>query len=375
MPTTTRAAIIRETPGDFELVELGLDDPRQGEIRVKMVAAGLCHSDYHLVTGDSVPSHLPMVGGHEGTGIIEEVGPGTPGWSVGEKVVFSFIPSCGRCRYCNEGMTNLCNLGAYLLRGSRFDDLDSYRFQLEDGTPVGQFCALGTFAERTVVSVDSAVKLPDDAPLETLWLLGCGVGTGWGTAVYAAETRPGDVVVVMGIGGIGINAVQGARHAGAVAVIAVDPVQLKREKALEVGATHAFATMDEAAEYARSVTNGQGADRALVTVGVVTGAHVAEAVAAIGKGGVVVITGIAPASEDSIPVGPLELTRFQKRIQGAIYGAANPRADIPRQLQLYQAGHLKLDELISRTYRLEELAAGYQDLLEGRNVRGGIVFD
>ncbi len=374
MPITTRAAIIRTAPSDLEVVDIEVEDPRQGEIRVKMVAAGLCHSDYHLVSGDSAPGHLPMVLGHEGTGIVETVGPDTPGWEVGDAVVFTWIPSCGKCRWCSIGMTNLCDRGQFIMAGHRFDDPDSFRFHLPDGTGVGQMCQLGTFAEHTLVSVDSAIKLPPGADLETLWLLGCGVGTGWGSAVYAAETEPGDTVIVMGIGGIGINAVQGARHAGATTVIAVDPVEFKREKALELGATHAFASIDEAAEFARSVTNGQGADRTIVTVGRVEGVHVAQAVAAIRKAGVVVITGIAPDSESSIPISPLEFVRFQKRIQGTIYGHANPRADVPRQMQMYEAGQLKLDELITRTYTLDEINEGYADLEAGKNIRGGIIF-
>jgi S-(hydroxymethyl)glutathione dehydrogenase/alcohol dehydrogenase len=372
MPIQTRAAIVREQPGSFEVTDVLLDDPRQGEIQVKMAVSGLCHSDYHLATGDSTAGILPMVGGHEGTGVVEAVGPNTPGWEVGDKVVFSFIASCGKCRWCNEGMTNLCNLGAYLMRGSRFTDIDSYRFSLPDGTPIGQMCGLGTFAERTVVDVDSAVKLPADAPLDKLWLLGCGVGTGWGSAVYAAQTEPGDVVIVIGVGGVGINAVQGARHAGAMAVIAVDPVELKREKALEVGATHAFATIEEASEFAKTITDWQGADRAILTVGVLTGRDVADAFYSIRKAGTVVVTAIAPSSETSIPIPPLDITRYQKRIQGAIYGASNPRADIPRQYAMYRAGQLKLDELISATYALDDIGQGYEDLLAGKNVRGGI---
>jgi S-(hydroxymethyl)glutathione dehydrogenase/alcohol dehydrogenase len=372
MPIQTRAAIVREQPGSFEVTDVLLDDPRQGEIQVKMAVSGLCHSDYHLATGDSTAGILPMVGGHEGTGVVEAVGPNTPGWEVGDKVVFSFIASCGKCRWCNEGMTNLCNLGAYLMRGSRFTDIDSYRFSLPDGTPIGQMCGLGTFAERTVVDVDSAVKLPADAPLDKLWLLGCGVGTGWGSAVYAAQTEPGDVVIVIGVGGVGINAVQGARHAGAMAVIAVDPVELKREKALEVGATHAFATIEEASEFAKTITDWQGADRAILTVGVLTGKDVADAFYSIRKAGTVVVTAIAPSSETSIPIPPLDITRYQKRIQGAIYGASNPRADIPRQYAMYRAGQLKLDELISATYALDDIGQGYEDLLAGKNVRGGI---
>ncbi len=374
MPITSRAAIVRQTPGEFEIADVVVGDPRQNELRVRMVAAGMCHSDYHMMTGDSVAGHLPMVCGHEGTGIVESVGPNTPDWEVGDAVVFTWIPSCGKCRWCTTGMTNLCDRGRYLLAGHRFDDEDSYRFSLPDGTPIGQMCQVGSFSEHTLVSADSAIKLPAGADLETFWLLGCGVGTGWGSAVYAAETKPGDVVIVMGVGGVGINAVQGAAHAGALAVIAVDPVELKRDTALAMGATHAYATMDEAADYARSITNGQGADSAIVTVGVVEGVHVAQAVAAIRKAGIAVITGVASDRETSIPISPLELTRYQKRIQGTIYGHANPRADIPKQIQLYEAGRLKLDELITRMYTLDEINQGYRDMLEGRNIRGGILF-
>jgi NDMA-dependent alcohol dehydrogenase len=373
MPTRSRAAVIREQNGVFDVLDVEVDDPRQDELLVKVVAAGMCHSDLHLVTGDSALPHLPMIGGHEGTGIVEAVGPNTVGWEVGDKVVFSWIPTCGQCRFCNSGQTNLCAYGRYILLGARFDD-ESFRFTLDDGSQAGQMCALGTFSEYTLVSTKSAIKLPEDSDLDTLWLLGCGVGTGWGSAVYAAETQPGDVVIVMGVGGIGINAVQGAKHAGATAVIAVDPIEFKRETALKLGATHAFATMDEAADFARTITDWQGADRAIVTVGVVAGSHVAEAVQAIRKGGVVVLTGIAPDREDSIPISPLEFTRYQKRIQGTIYGHANPRADIPRQIQMYEAGQLKLDELITATYTLDDINQGYQDLLDGKNIRGRILF-
>ncbi|RCS63038.1 NDMA-dependent alcohol dehydrogenase [Microbacterium sp. JB110] len=373
MPTPTRAAIIREQPGEFEIADILLDDPRQGEILVSMAVSGLCHSDHHLATGDSVPDIMPFIGGHEGTGTVQAVGPNTSGWEVGDKVVFSFIASCGKCRWCNEGQSNLCDLGRFMMTGSRFTDPDSYRASLPDGTPVGQMCGLGTFSEHTVVDVNSAVKLPADADLDRLWLLGCGVGTGWGSAVYAAGIEPGQTAIVIGTGGVGIHAVQGASHAGATAVIAVDPVELKREKALEVGATHAFATIEEATVFAQSITNGQGADSAILTVGLLSGKDVADAFYAIRKAGTVVVTAIAPSSEQVIPIPPLDLTRFQKRLQGAVYGASNPHSDIPRQHQMYLAGQLKLDEVISQMYALEDISQGYRDLLDGKNVRGGIL--
>jgi NDMA-dependent alcohol dehydrogenase len=372
----TRAAILRESPGKFEIVELELDDPRQGEIQVKMAATGLCHSDQHLQSGGSSASHYPFICGHEGSGIVIAVGPDTPGWDIGDHVVFSFIPGCGRCRWCAEGMSNLCDLGMFAMRGSRFDDPDSFRCHLADGTDVGQICGIGTFAEHTTVSVNSAIKVDKDLPLDRICLLGCAVGTGWGSAVYAADTRPGDVVIVMGTGGVGINAVQGAAHAGATAVIAVDPVAFKREMALKLGATHAFASMDEADAYAKSITNWQGADIAIVTVDVLTGDHVAQAVSAIRKAGTAVVVSVAANDyAGGIPVHPRELSHMQKRIQGALFGQCNPRADLPRQIQMYRAGQLKLDELVTRTYSLDEIAMACDDMVEGRNVRGVIVFD
>jgi NDMA-dependent alcohol dehydrogenase len=370
----TRAAIIRQSPGTFEVVDLDLDEPRQGELEVRMVATGLCHSDEHLQTGDMLAGHYPLIAGHEGAGVVEAVGPNTPGWEVGDHVVFAFIPSCGKCKWCAKGMTNLCDLGATLLQGSRFDDLTSYRYHLADGTDVGQSCGIGTFAERTVVSVDSAIKVAKDLPLDKVCLLGCCVGTGWGSAVNSAEVEPGDTVIIMGTGGVGIHAVQGAAHLGATNVVAVDPVAMKRDVALKLGATHAFASFEEADAFAKSVTNGQGADKTIITIGVVQGEHIAQGVSSIRKGGTVVLTGVAPVDAIGIPVSPFELTLMQKRIQGSLFGACNPRADIPRQIEMYRAGQLKLDEVVTTTYKLDQIVEAYEDMNAGRNMRGVIVY-
>jgi len=226
----TRASILRSVPGKYETAEVELEEPQSGEVLVKMVASGLCHSDDHAATGDFPVGILPMCGGHEGAGIIEQVGPGVSGFAVGDHVVFSFLPACGRCRYCARGQQNLCDLGAAILIGSRPENFDSFRMSL-DGKPVGQLAGISTFAEYTTVDVRSCVKVPEDIPLDKACLTGCGVGTGWGSAVHQAGIFPGDTVIVMGIGGIGINAVQGAAHCGARNVIAVDPVPFKREKA------------------------------------------------------------------------------------------------------------------------------------------------
>jgi NDMA-dependent alcohol dehydrogenase len=366
----TRGAVIRKAPGVYEVVNLELDDPWQGEVQVALVASGLCHSDDHIATGDMPVPVYPFCGGHEGAGIVEKVGPNTPGWEVGDHVIFSFIPGCGRCRWCASGMQNLCDLGANLLSGARFQDQSSFRMHLEDGTNVGQMCGISTFAEHTTVNIDSAVKVDKDVPLDKVCLLGCGVGTGWGSAVNSAEVKTGDTVIVMGIGGIGINAVQGAAHAGATNVIAVDPIAFKREKALELGATHSFADIAEAADFARSVTNGQGADSAIVTVGVIHGEHIGQAFSAIRKAGTVVVTGLGDLMEVGLPVSLAELTLFQKRIQGSLFGGSSPSYDILRQVQMYQDGRLKLDELITKEYSLDDIAQGYEDMHAGKNIRG-----
>jgi len=366
----TRAGVIASAPGKWEVVELDVDEPRSGELLLKMVASGLCHSDDHVTTGDIPVGIYPFVGGHEGAGIVEQIGPNTPGWEVGDHVVLSFLPGCGRCRWCASGMQNLCDLGANLLNGCRADG--SYRMSL-DGQPVGQMCGISTFAEHSLVDVASAVKVAKDLPLEKACLVGCGVGTGWGSAVNSAQVYPGHTVIVMGIGGIGINAVQGAAHAGALHVIAVDPVELKREKAMELGATHAFPNMEEATAFAQSVTNGQGADSAIVTVGVTKGEHIAEAFTAIRKAGTVVVTGLGDMTEVGIPISPAELTLFQKRVQVSLFGASNPSKDILWMLELYQGGKLKLDELVTNTYTLDTLNQGYADMHAGKNLRGVLI--
>ena len=375
MPVETRGAIIREAPGKFEVVDLVSDDPRPGEIQVKLAASGMCHSDDHLATGDIPVMHYPMAGGHEGAGVVTAVGANTRGFQEGDHVVFSFLPACGRCRWCASGMSYLCDLGAGLLVGARFDDLESFRFTMSDGTPVGQMCGLGTFAGYTTVNAESAVKIPNDIPLEVACLTGCGVGTGWGSAVTAAKVEPGETVIVMGIGGIGINAVQGAAYAGASHVIAVDPVAFKREKAQEFGATETYSSIEEAADFARSVTNGQGADKAIVTVGVTKGEHVAQAFSGIRKAGTVVVTGLGNIAEVGLPISLGELTLFAKEIKGAMFGDSNPHTDILKMLRLYQEGHVKLDELVTKRYSLDEVNQGYEDMHAGKNIRGVIVYD
>ena len=370
----TRAAIVRHAPGKFETVELDLDEPRDGEVLVELKAAGLCHSDDHLATGDMRVPLYPIAGGHEGAGIVRQVGPGVRNVRPDDHIVFSFLPACGRCRWCARGMQNLCDLGAFALIGSRFDEGNSFRMSL-DGAPISQMACVSTFSQFTTVDENSCVKIPDDIPFDAACLVGCGVSTGWGSAINSAAVEVGHTVIVMGVGGVGINAVQGAVHAGALHVIAVDPNAFKREFSRQLGATNAFANIAEATDFAKSVTNGHGADSAIVTVGVTKGEHVGEAFAAIRKGGTVVVTGMGDLTEVGIPVPLSELTLFQKRIQGSVYGSCAPTIDILEQLQLYKEGILKLDELITTRYSLDDIAQGYEDMHAGKNIRGVAVFD
>ena len=357
-------------PNKWEVVEVDLDEPRQGELLIKMIASGLCHSDDHISTGDIPVGIYPIAGGHEGAGVVAAIGPNTPGWEIGDHAVLSFLPGCGKCRWCANGQQNLCDLGANLLSGARPDG--SFRMHM-NGEPVGQMCGISTFSEYSLVSVDSAIKVAKDLPLDKACLVGCGVGTGFGSAEKSANVQPGDTVIVMGIGGIGINAVQGAAIKGASHVIAVDPVELKREKAMELGATHAFGNMEEATAFAQSVTNGQGADSCIVTIGITKGEHVAEAFNAIRKAGTVVVTGLGDLTEVGIPIPLGVLTLFQKRIQGSLYGESSPTKDIPRLLAMYQAGILKLDELVTNTYTLDTINDGYADMHSGKNLRGVLI--
>jgi S-(hydroxymethyl)glutathione dehydrogenase/alcohol dehydrogenase len=367
-----RAALLTSVPGSWEVHTVELDPPRDHEVLVRMVASGLCHSDDHFATGDISVGHLPFCGGHEAAGVVEAVGPGVRGLKVGDHIVTSFIPGCGRCRWCASGMQALCDNGALMLEGHQLDG--TFRMHL-DGQDVAQAGLLSAFSEYTVMPEWSAIKIAPDVPLEVAALLGCAVPTGWGSAVNAAQVRPGDVVIIVGIGGIGISAVQGARHAGAARIIAVDPVEFKQRAALEFGATDAFADQAEAAELARSLTNGQGADAAIICVGVVTADNVAAAFSAIRKAGTVVVTAAGPEAVTQVPLSLLELTMFQKRIQGAIYGMMSPSKDVPRLLDLWRNGQLLLEEMLTRSYSLADINQGYADMHAGRNIRGTVVFD
>ncbi len=365
----TQAAVVYEPGKRIEIEELDLDKPQSGEVLIRYTYAGLCHSDIHVAHGD-LEARMPMVLGHEGAGIIEEVGPGVTRVKEGDHVVCSFIPNCGTCRYCANGQQSICDWGATILEGY----LPGERFPITG--PRGQYgamCMIGTFSQWGVIHQNSVVKVDDDLPLDKAVLVGCGVPTGWGAAVNTAKVAPGQTVVVVGIGGIGINAVQGARMAGAKNIIAIDPLENKREKAMELGATHSFADTADAMETLTNLTRGQMADAAILTPGLMTSEIVAGGFNAIAKGGVVVLTGLNKLMEQNIELPGTILTLFRKSIKGSLFGDCNPTTDIPKILGLYQSGDIKLDEIITRTYTLDQVNEGYDDLLEGKNVRGVVV--
>ncbi|MCC8930895.1 NDMA-dependent alcohol dehydrogenase [Rhodococcus sp. BGS-1C] len=366
----TRAAVLWGLGEKWEVEEVELNPPGPNEVLVRLTASGLCHSDEHLVTGD-LPFPLPVVGGHEGAGTVVEIGAGIDDISEGDSVILTFLPSCGHCSYCARGMGNLCDTGAAVMMGPQLDG--TYRFHAR-GEDIGQMCLLGTFSEYTVVPRASLVKIDTGTPLDKAALIGCGVTTGYGSAVRTGEVRAGDTVVVIGAGGIGMNAIQGARIAGALNIIAVDPVEFKREQSSVFGATHAVASIDEAWALVSDITRGKLADVCILTTDVAEGSYIGEALSLVGKRGRVVVTAIGHPEETTMSGSLLELTLYEKQIRGSLYGSSNAAHDVPRLVELYNGGHLKLDELITREYTLDQINEGYEDMRSGSNIRGVIRF-
>jgi len=380
----SRAAVLHGLNQPWVIEEIDVDPPKTGELIVHWMVAGLCHSDEHFVTGDMVPPaemleavgappFFPIIAGHEGAGVVVEVGPGVTSVQPGDHVSASFIPSCGRCRYCSTGRQNLCDAGAGTLGSGMITDGTDRHFL--NGQPIKMMAKLGTFSQYSCVAEASVIKVESDLPLEAVALVSCGVATGFGSATTRADVRPGETVVVVGIGGIGINAVQGAALAGAKRVIAVDPVEFKREKAMELGATHTFASMEEAMPAVMEMTWGQMADKVIMTPGVLYGEMMQLGTALAGKGGTIVVTAIAPITQTESSVNLFELAMWNKEIKGTIFGSLNPRNDIPRLLSMYREGQLKLDELITKRYTLDEINDGYEAMRQGLNIRGVVMHD
>ncbi|MCL4681835.1 MAG: Zn-dependent alcohol dehydrogenase [Rhodocyclaceae bacterium] len=368
MSQRAKAAICREINQPVVVEEIEVESPRRGEVMIKLAACGVCHSDYSVTTG-TIPFPPPVVLGHEGAGIVVEVGEGVTGLAVGDAVVSSFVSMCGKCRYCQTGRPQLCDQAAkaaYTLPDGtvRTKDLQ--------GKPLNVFSGCGVMAEFATLHTDNVVKIDQDIPLDRAALVSCGVMTGVGAVVNTARVAPGSIAVVFGCGGVGLNAIQGCAIAGAAMIVAVDTSEAKLEMARQFGATHVLnAKAEENVVKALRKLTGGGADYAFECVGY--GEVVAQVYGCLRKGGMAVVVGVA-SQKDNTTVRTASLTFEEKTLTGSYFGSARPREDFPRLLALYRAKRLKLDELITRTYRIEEAPQAFADLASGKNARGVIVF-
>lgn len=368
----TKGALLWELNSPWRVDEIELGDPVAGEVQVQMHAAGMCHSDYHLTTG-ATPIGLPALGGHEGAGIITKVGKDVTGLQEGDHVVMAFIPACGNCPPCMKGFRSLCDRGALLLGGKAIADGTN---RIHAGSrEVSPMNLLGTFAPYMTVHQDSVVKIDQDVPLQTAAIMGCAVPTGFGSATNVADVKPGETVIIVGVGGIGMSALQGAVISGARRVIAIDPVPFKRDAALKFGATHAYPSMAEAIMPVMEETWGLMADKVILAVGEMKGEYIEEAMILTAKTGTCVVTGMGSMVDADVKLNLFLFTMLQKTLKGNIFGGGSSHIETPRLIGLYKSGLLKVDEMITTTYKLEDINDGYQDMVDGKNIRGVITFD
>lgn len=368
MSQQARAVICREVGKPVVVETITVLPPQRGEVMIKLAACGVCHSDLSATNG-TIPFPPPLVLGHEGAGVIVAVGEGVTDYAVGDHVVSSFVSMCGKCRYCQSGKPQLCDQAAkatYTLPDGTTRLLDAA------GKPLNIFSGCGVMAEYATLNIDNVVKIDDKVALDKAALIGCGVMTGVGAAVNTAKVEAGSIAVVFGCGGVGLNAIQGCKIAGARIIVAVDTSDAKLEMAKQFGATHVVnaATEENVVKTVRKLTEG-GADYAFECVGL--GTIAAQAYGVLGKGGKAVVVGVA-SPKDMTTIRTGSLTFDEKTLTGSYFGSARPRLDFPRLIGLYRGGKLKLDELITRTYSIEEAPQAFADLESGRNARGVIIF-
>ncbi|QNJ93692.1 NDMA-dependent alcohol dehydrogenase [Mycolicibacterium fluoranthenivorans] len=368
----TKGALLWELNSPFTIDEIELGDPVADEVQIRMHAAGMCHSDYHITTG-ATPIGLPALGGHEGAGVVTKVGTNVTGIEEGDHVILAFIPACGVCPPCLKGFRSLCDRGAILLGGKAIADGTS---RIHAGShEVSPMNLLGTFAPYMTVHKDSVVKIDKDIPFETAAIMGCAVPTGFGSATNVAEVKPGETVIVVGVGGIGMSALQGAVISGAKHVIAIDPNEWKREQAIKFGATHVYPSMSEAIMPVIDTTYGLMADKVIIAVGEMKGEYIEEAMILTAKTGTCVVTGMGSMLDADVKLNLFLFTMLQKTLKGNIFGGGSSHVETPRLTALYKSGLLNIDDMITRTYKLEDINTGYQDMLDGNNIRGVIRFD
>jgi S-(hydroxymethyl)glutathione dehydrogenase/alcohol dehydrogenase len=364
-----KAVITRETNAPVVVETITVEGPRPGEVTIKLGACGVCHSDLSAVNG-TLPFPPPVVLGHEGAGTVVEVGAGVTEFAVGDTVLSSFVTMCGICRYCTTGRPNLCDLTAKAVL--TLPD-GTVRTKDSQGKPLSIFSGCGVMAEYATLHGGNVVKVDArGVKMECCALVSCGVMTGWGAAVNTARVQPGSVCVVFGAGGVGLNTIQGCAMSGAAMVVAVDMNDAKLEIAKTFGATHGFnpTGSDDVVKALKKLTGG-GADYAFECIGF--GSVIAQAYGCLRKGGTAVMVGVAKMA-DTTTVRTNTLVFEEKVLTGSVFGGARPRHDFPRLLGLYKAGRLKLDELITRRYSIDEAPQAFVDLASGRNARGVIVF-
>ena len=368
MSRSAKAVVYRDGAEAVAVEEIEVQAPLRDQVTVKLAACGVCHSDLSATNG-TIPIPPPVVLGHEGAGLVVEVGEGVTDLAVGDHVVTMFVSMCGKCRYCVTGRPAICDQAMKAVTTLPDGTTPAYD---RNGHPLHVFTGCGVMAEYATLHVDSVVKIDDSVPLDRAALIGCGVMTGVGAVINTAAVEPGSTAIVLGVGGVGLNAVQACRLAGATMIVAVDTVDEKLEMARQFGATDTVNAAEEAhlVRALRKLTGG-GADYAFECVG--SGVVVSQAYGAVRKGGTAVVVGVAPP-DDRTSIGTASLTFAEKTLTGSYFGSARPREDFPRLLRLYQSGQLMLDELITKTYSIDEAPGAFVDLVQGRNARGVIVF-
>ncbi|HKI97402.1 MAG TPA: Zn-dependent alcohol dehydrogenase [bacterium] len=369
-----KAAVLEGPKQPFKIEELELDPPQAGEVLVRMVATGVCHSDLHVVTGD-LARPFPVVLGHEGAGIIEEVGEGVTSVAKGDHVILTYLPACGKCRWCHTGQPNMCDLGAHLRTGRMLDG--TTRHHRLDGTDVSSFLFVSTWGEYSVVPEASLVKVPDYIRLERVCLLGCGFTTGFGAATNAVHIRPGETVTIVGCGGLGLSAVQGARMSGAGKIIAVDVHPEKLEMAKKLGATHGVLNKHDPDEVIREImdiTWGMGTDFTFEFVGFDQAMEtLAIAFRALRKGGTMCLVGVGASAFEEVPFDPYTLAMWRKKVQGVLFGDAQFQWDIPKYVRLFEEGRIDLDGIVTKEYRLEDINTCVENVFAGNRVARQVI--
>jgi S-(hydroxymethyl)glutathione dehydrogenase/alcohol dehydrogenase len=365
----TKAAVLYEYGKPLVIDEVELLPPKEKEVLVKYAAAGLCHTDLSVLKGAWTMPPLPCVPGHEGAGLVQEVGPGVTKVKPGDPVLLMWVPICGRCFYCLRGQPYLCAEKDKTRGGVMLDGTHRLR---KGALNIHSMLGVGSFSEYNVVSEQSILPITADIPFDVAAVAGCGVMTGVGAVINKAKVKPGSTVAVMGVGGVGLNVIQGAVLANATKILAIDLLENKLQMAKLFGATHVInASREDPLSKVMEVTNGIGVDYAFEVIG--NAETTLTAYKLIRRGGYVVVVGL-PNLQATLTVPLYEIPLMEKSILGCYYGSGDSRVDLITLLDLYKTGRIRLEQLITRRYPLEEINTGFKDLETGKNVRGVVIY-